>query len=78
MVLSQMSGEGCRIRDIMSTNKLESRCKECGGEVILIEGWSLDAVGYGYGTFECLDCKKESSYYGEGLITIEVEEKNGR
>ena len=52
---------------------LESRCKECGGEVVLIEGWSLEAVGYGYGTFKCLDCKKESSYYGEGLITIEVE-----
>ena len=60
----------------MSTKKLESRCKECFGEVILIEGWSLEAVGYGYGTFECLDCGKESDYYGEGLITIEVEEKN--
>ncbi len=60
----------------MSTNKLESRCKECRGEVILIEGWSLEAVGYGYGTFRCLECEKESDYNGEGLITIEIEEGN--
>jgi len=50
---------------------VESCCKECGGEVILIEGWSLEAAGYGYGTFKCLECGKESSYYGEGLITKE-------
>ncbi len=55
----------------------EPRCKECLGEVILIEGWSLEAVGYGYGTFVCQNCGKESSYYGEGLITIEIKEKQG-
>ena len=53
----------------------EARCKECLGEVILVEGWSLEAAGYGYGTFVCLKCGKESDYYGTGLITIEVEDK---
>ena len=53
----------------------EPCCKECKGRVILIEGWSLEAVGYGYGTFKCLKCKKESSYYGEGLIFPKIKER---
>ena len=45
-----------------------SNCLDCGGDVILEEGSTLETIGYGYGTFVCQKCKKESSYYGEGLI----------
>ncbi len=56
----------------------EPVCIKCGGRVTLIEGWTLEAVGYGYGTFECLKCGRQSSYYGEGLCfhtPCEVEPK---
>ena len=44
-------------------------CISCGGEVILQEeGGTLEAYGYGYGTFICQDCGKRSSYYGEGTM----------
>jgi len=49
---------------------LKSVCLNCGGEVILIEGWSEDSPGYGYGDFECQKCGKLSDYYGTGLKTI--------
>ena len=50
--------------------KKKSVCKACGGEVVLIEGWSGEAVGYGYGEFKCLNCGAISDYYGTGLKTI--------
>jgi len=46
-------------------------CIKCDGEVILIEdGGTMEAYGYGYGTFVCQECGARSSYYGDGLKTI--------
>lgn len=46
-------------------------CIKCKGEVELIEdGGTLEALGYGYGTFVCTKCGNRSSYYGEGICKI--------
>jgi len=59
----------------------ECCCIKCGGEAELIEdGGTLEALGYGHGTFICTKCGNRSSYYGEGVYhklcrvkSIEVE-----
>jgi len=54
----------------------KSVCRLCNGNVILQEGSTLEAVGYGYGTFVCLNCGHESSYYGEDVKVKLIEVKD--
>ena len=54
-------------------------CIKCGEEVELIEdGGTLEALGYGYGTFVCTGCRRRSSYYGEGICKLKERKRNER